>query len=207
MKKQTDTTNILLVGVGGQGIILASEILCETAMLAGYDVKKSEVHGMSQRGGAVNSHVRFGKKIFSPLIPTGQAQFLVAMEKLEALRWEHYLEPGGVIVVNDFRLDPLAVSNGKVSYAEDVIERLRAGNRRTVIAADCAAKAVEAGDIRSMNTVILGMLSKCLPFKLEHWQAALEDHIKKKMLEVNLRSFHSGRDLGSGVRVSKPEAG
>ena len=207
MKKQTDTTNILLVGVGGQGIILASEILCETAMLAGYDVKKSEVHGMSQRGGAVNSHVRFGKKIFSPLIPTGQAQFLVAMEKLEALRWEHYLEPGGVIVVNDFRLDPLAVSSGKVSYAEDVIERLRAGNRRTVIAADCAAKAVEAGDIRSMNTVILGMLSKCLPFKLEHWQAALEDHIKKKMLEVNLRSFHSGRDLGSGVRVSKPEAG
>ena len=207
MKKQTDTTNILLVGVGGQGIILASEILCETAMLAGYDVKKSEVHGMSQRGGAVNSHVRFGKKIFSPLIPAGQAQFLVAMEKLEALRWEHYLEPGGVIVVNDFRLDPLAVSSGKVSYAEDVIERLRAGNRRTVIAADCAAKAVEAGDIRSMNTVILGMLSKCLPFKLEHWQAALEDHIKKKMLEVNLRSFHSGRDLGSGVRVSKPEAG
>ncbi len=207
MKKQTETTNILLVGVGGQGIILASEILCKAAMLAGYDVKKSEVHGMSQRGGAVNSHVRFGKKIFSPLIPAGQARFLVAMEKLEALRWEHYLEPGGVIVVNDFRLDPLAVSSGKASYAEDVIERLRAANYRRVIAADCAAKAVEAGDIRTMNTVILGMLSKCLPLKLEHWQAALEDHIKKKMLEVNLRSFQSGRDLASGVRASQPEAG
>ena len=207
MKKFKNITNILLVGVGGQGIILAAEIICEAAILAGHDVKKSEVHGMSQRGGAVNSHVRFGKKVFSPLIPLGQTHFLVAMEKLEALRWEHCLAPGGVIVVNDFRLEPVLVASGKVSYAEDAIERLAARNDRRVIVIDGAAKALEAGDLRTMNTVILGVLSCCLPFGKQHWQAALESQVKKNMLEVNLRAFEAGRSLGGCVSPLKTEDG
>lgn len=199
MKAQEEVTNILLVGVGGQGIILASEILCAAAMQAGYDVKKSEVHGMSQRGGAVNSHVRFGKKVFSPLIPAGRTHILVAMEKLEALRWAHHLAPGGVIVVNDFRLDPVSVSSGKASYAGDAVERLRAADDRRVIVADGAAGALEAGDLRTMNTLILGVLSNCLPFARKHWQAAIGAHVKKNMLEVNKRAFETGRSLGGCV--------
>ncbi|MFC1614585.1 indolepyruvate oxidoreductase subunit beta [Gemmatimonadota bacterium] len=195
MKKEKEITNILLVGVGGQGIILASEILCEAAMQAGYDVKKSEVHGMSQRGGSVNSHVRFGKKVCSPLIPAGQTHFLVAMEKLEALRWEHQLIPGGVIVVNDFRLDPVSVSSGKAVYTDNAIECLNTADGRRVIVSNAVTRAVEAGDLRTMNSVILGALSNFLPFSLQHWKAALDKHVKQHMLEVNRRAFEAGRSL------------
>ncbi|MEA2063766.1 MAG: indolepyruvate oxidoreductase subunit beta, partial [Gemmatimonadota bacterium] len=178
MNHDTGITNVLLAGVGGQGIILASEVLCQAALIEGLDVKKSEVHGMSQRGGAVNSHVRFSQgKVFSPLIPAGQARFLVAMEKLEALRWEHFLAPGGTILVNDFRLDPASVACGKVSYTDDAIGRLRAKHADRVIVADGPALALEAGNPRVMNTVILGLLSNYLPFSLEHWQEALADKI------------------------------
>jgi indolepyruvate ferredoxin oxidoreductase, beta subunit len=195
MKKENEITNILLVGVGGQGIILASEILCEAAMQAGYDVKKSEVHGMSQRGGSVNSHVRFGKKVCSPLIPAGRTHFLVAMEKLEALRWERQLIPGGVIVVNDFRLDPVSVSSGKAVYTDNAIECLDTANGRRVIVANAVTMALEAGDLRTMNTVILGALSNLLPFSLQHWKAALDKHVNKHMLEVNRRAFEAGKSL------------
>ena len=200
MKKEKEVTNILMAGVGGQGIILASEILCEVALRAGYDVKKSEVHGMSQRGGAVNSHVRFGHKVYSPLIPSGQTDLLVALEKLEALRWEHHLKPDGLILVNDFRLDPVLVASGKATYTEDVIERLAAANDRRVITTKAAARAVEIGDLRTMNTVVLGVLSNFLPFTMEHWQAALKSHVKKKMLEINRKAFETGRAFGNKYR-------
>ena len=196
-------TNILIVGVGGQGILLASGILSEAALLAGHDVKKSEVHGMSQRGGAVNSHVRFGPKIFSPLIPAGQAQFVVALEKLEALRWAHYLVPGGTMVVNDFRLDPAAVTIGKLPYPEDVIGQLKSLQDCRVIVVDGPALSIQAGDIRTMNTVILGALSSLLELSEEHWHKAIEERIAKKdLLQINTSAFELGRQVDQDGKKS-----
>lgn len=189
-------TNILIVGVGGQGILLASEILSETALLAGYDVKKSEVHGMSQRGGAVNSHVRFGQKIFSPLVPFGQAQFIVALEKLEALRSADYLAPGGTIIVNDFRLDPATVTIGKLSYPEDLIQRLQSRQDCRVIVVDGPGLSRQAGDLRTMNMVILGALSSLLELSEEFWHKGMEKRItKKNLLQINTRAFELGRQM------------
>jgi len=196
-------TNILIVGVGGQGILLASEILSETALLAGYDVRKSEVHGMSQRGGAVNSHVRFGPKVFSPLIPAGHAQFVVALEKLEALRWVHYLVPGGTMIVNDFRLDPATVTIGKLSYPEDVIGRLQSLQDCRVIVVDGPALSFQAGDIRTMNTVILGALSGLLELSEEYWYKSIKGHItKKSLLQINNRAFELGRQAAQSGNKS-----
>lgn len=186
-------TNVLIVGVGGQGILLASEVLSEAALIAGLDVKKSEVHGMSQRGGAVNSHVRFGAEVHSPIIPAGQAQYVVALEKLEGLRASGLLAPGGTMLVNDFRLDPATVTTGNLSYPEDAVERLRAGLEGKVVAIDGPALSVQAGDLRTMNTVLLGALSNFLDFTREQWKQAMERHIRPKLLEINARAFELGQ--------------
>ena len=194
MSGSESVTNILMVGVGGQGIMLASEILSETALLAGYDVTKSEVHGMSQRGGSVNSHVRFGPEVFSPLIPAGQAHFVVALEKLEALRWAGYLVPGGTMIVNDFRLDPVTVTTGKLTYPEDVIERLKGLQDCRVRVVDGQALSVQAGDLRTMNTVVLGALSSMMELSVECWYKAMEERItRKNLLQINTRAFEFGR--------------
>ncbi|HUU26900.1 MAG TPA: indolepyruvate oxidoreductase subunit beta [archaeon] len=194
------TTNVLIVGVGGQGILLASEVLSKAALLAGFDVKKSEVHGMSQRGGEVNSHVRFGHKVFSPLIPTGQAHFLVAMEKLEALRWSFYLAPAGIMIVNDFRLDPASVASGKTTYPEDAIQRLARSYNRRLVVIDGPEKSVQAGDLRTMNTVVLGALSRFVDLPEEYWLEGLKEHVRKDLIEVNRRAF----DLGRQAVLYKP---
>jgi indolepyruvate ferredoxin oxidoreductase, beta subunit len=188
-----EITNVLIVGVGGQGILLASEVLSKTALLSGCDVKKSEVHGMSQRGGTVNSHVRFGRQVFSPIIPAGEAHILVALEKLEALRWVHYLAPGGAIVVNDFRLDPISVISGKIPYAADAIDRLRLNGSRRLVVVDGTRRALEAGDLRTMNVVILGALSRFLDFPEESWHKGLAEHVKADFIEINRRAFEIGR--------------
>lgn len=186
------TTNVLIVGVGGQGILLASEVLSRVALLAGLDVKKSEVHGMSQRGGTVNSHVRFGPEVHSPIIPEGAADVLVSLEKLEALRWIGFLSAKGSVVVNDFRLDPVSVATGKIPYTENTIELLRSNGRRLVVV-DGVRKALDAGDLRTMNVVVLGALSRLLDFPEELWQRALEEQVKPRFIEVNRRAFEFGR--------------
>lgn len=191
--------NVLIVGVGGQGILLASEVLSKAAMIAGLDVKKSEVHGMSQRGGSVNSHIRFGEEVHSPLIPDGQADFVLALEKLEALRWEGFLRSGGTMIVNDLRIDPASVATGRAEYEKDIIARLEnmsaSENGTRVIVAEATSLALKAGDLRAINMVLLGTLSACLDFTDDVWRAAMAEHIKPEFMELNLKAFNLGRSI------------
>ena len=190
-------TNVLVVGVGGQGILLASEVLSEVALIAGLDVKKSEVHGMSQRGGAVNSHIRFGQVVHSPIIPAGQAEYIVALEKLEGLRAVTLLSSGGTMLVNEFRLDPATVTTGNLVYPDDAAERLSGLLKDRAVALDGPALSVEAGDLRTMNTVMLGALSNLLNFTPDQWSQAMERHIKPRLLEMNTKAFELGRTAGA----------
>ena len=191
--------NVLIVGVGGQGILLASEVLSKAAVIAGLDVKKSEVHGMSQRGGSVNSHIRFGEEVHSPLIPDGQADFVLALEKLEALRWEGFLRTGGTMIVNNLRIDPASVATGRAEYEKDIIARLEnmsaSENGTRVIVADATSLALKAGDLRAINMVLLGTLSTCLDFDDDVWHAAMAEHIKPQFMELNLKAFNLGRSI------------
>ena len=183
--------NVSLVGVGGQGILLTSDILALAAMHAGLDVKKSEIHGMSQRGGSVISQVRFGEKVHSPIIPDGASDILVSFERTEALRWAHLAKPGAKIVVNDMERIPVTVSSGLQPPAKDVAQRLAAYPGLMLIAANPLAE--QAGNLRAANVVVMGALSTLVPFDEEHWQAAMRERIPAKLLDVNLRAFALGR--------------
>lgn len=183
--------NVSLVGVGGQGILLTSDILALAAMHAGFDVKKSEIHGMSQRGGSVISQVRFGTKVFSPIIPDGESDILVSFERTEALRYAHLAKPGAKILVNDMERIPVTVSSGLQPAAQDVDQRLAAYPGRMLL--DANPLAVQAGNLRTANLVIVGALSTLVPFDEHHWQAAMRERIPAKLLDVNLRAFDLGR--------------
>jgi len=185
---------IFLAGVGGQGIILASEILCEAFLIGGYDVKKSEVHGMAQRGGAVTTHVRYGKKVFSPLIEPGTADLLLAFEKLEALRFLHVLAPGGAAVVNAQEILPPSVATGRERYPERVAERLRAAVPRTYLV-DALAAALSLHEVRTVNLVLVGAASPLLPLPAERFEDAIRTRLPEKIVEVNLSAFRAGRAL------------
>jgi indolepyruvate ferredoxin oxidoreductase beta subunit len=187
-------TNILLVGVGGQGILLASEILAETFMLAGFDVKKSEIHGMSQRGGSVVSHVRFGREVFSPTVPEGEGDILFGFELLEAYRALPLLRPGAKVVVNDYRIAPPSVLLGQAAYPDDLAERIRARFADTLLV-DGLHLAQQAGDARAANTVLLGAVSTRLAIDEPVWQQALQKMVPKKALDVNRKAFAMGRAL------------
>lgn len=187
-------TNILLVGVGGQGILLASEILAETFMLAGFDVKKSEIHGMSQRGGSVVSHVRFGREVFSPTVPEGEGDILFGFELLEACRALPLLRPGAKVVVNDYRIAPPAVLLGQTSYPEDLAGQIRE-RFADFLLVDGLHLAQQAGDPRAANTVLLGAISKRLAVDEAVWLQALEKMVPKKVLELNRAAFAMGRAL------------
>jgi indolepyruvate ferredoxin oxidoreductase beta subunit len=187
-------TNILLVGVGGQGILLASEILAETFMLAGFDVKKSEIHGMSQRGGSVVSHVRFGREVFSPTVPEGEGDILFGFELLEAYRALPLLRPGAKVVVNDYRIAPPSVLLGQASYPAELAEQIRARFADTLLV-DGLHLAQQAGDARAANTVLLGAVSTRLAIDESVWQQALLNMVPKKVLEVNRKAFAMGRAL------------
>ncbi len=187
-------TNILLVGVGGQGILLASEILSETFMLAGFDVKKSEIHGMSQRGGSVVSHVRYGKEVFSPIVPEGEGDILFGFELMETFRSLPLLKQGGKVVVNDLRIPPPSVLMGQEAYPEGLVDRIRA-EFPDVLLVDGQNLATEAGNPRAANTVLLGAVSKRLDIAEEFWLAALEKMVPKKAFTVNLKAFTLGRSL------------
>ncbi len=194
------TTNVLLTGVGGQGIITASSVLCQACRLAGWQVKKSEVHGMSQRGGSVDSFVRFSpdEPVFSPLIPDGEVDVLLAFEPLEAVRQVLQTRPGAVVLVEERVLPPVTVSTGPYQYPEDAIERLMATGR-TVKVIPAFEHAAGLGEPRAANTVMLGALSAMLDLPAEVWEQALRAGLKPKAVEVNLKAFEDGRSFsGTG---------
>ncbi len=184
-------TNILLVGVGGQGTILASKILCYAALDQGYQVKMSEIHGMAQRGGSVVTQVRMGDQVFSPVIDPGEADMIVAFEQLEAYRWTHFLKPGGVLIVNDQKIVPLPVLIGAAAYPGSVLADLEQKVSRFV-ALPALNLATEAGNSKSTNVVLMGALARFMNFPQEVWQKALEEKIPAKLLEVNRRAFEAG---------------
>lgn len=189
-----EQANFLLVGVGGQGILTAGDILAGLGLRAGYDVKKSEVHGMSQRGGAVNSHVRFGRTVYSPLIAQGEADFLLAFEMLESLRWVRFLHPRSIVLVNDERLPPLAVTSGGARYPEPgEIHRELAGRAGEVFFIEGARLAQDLGNPRVANVVLLGALSNFLPFSTELWEQVIEERVPARYFELNRQAFYLGR--------------
>lgn len=187
-----DITNILLVGVGGQGILLASEILSETFMLAGFDVKKSEIHGMSQRGGSVVSHVRFGQEVFSPIVPEGEGDVLFGFELMETCRALPLLRPGARVIANDLQIPPPAVLSGAQTYPQDLPEVIRA-RFPDFLLVDGQHLAEQAGNPRTANTVLLGAVSRRLEIDGTFWQQALEKMVPKRFLEENLKAFELGR--------------
>ncbi len=186
------TMNVSLVGVGGQGILLTSDILAKTAALAGLDVKKSEIHGMAQRGGSVISQVRFGEKVYSPIIPDGTSDLLVSFERLEALRWRHLLAPEGKVLINDMNMTPVTVSSGQQAEVTDLDERLRA-EYPSALYVDALAVAKEVGNTRTMNMVLAGALSVLTPFSAELWHQAMQERIPAKLVDMNLKAFEAGR--------------
>lgn len=192
------TTNILIVGVGGQGTLLTSRIVGNLALNIGYDVKMSEVHGMAQRGGSVVTHVRFGSKVSSPLIEEGQADIILAFEKLEAYRWVNYLRDDGIMIVNDQQIDPMPVIMGTAAYPEDIPNKLssRCGQLVLVNALEMAEK---IGNIRVVNTVLLGVLAGFLEIEVEAWLKSIEENVPQKTIEVNKSAFISGYNLQQGL--------
>jgi indolepyruvate ferredoxin oxidoreductase beta subunit len=188
------TTSVVFVGVGGQGILLASTIVAKAAMEAGYQVKTNEVHGMAQRGGSVIAHVRYGTEVFSPMVPEGTADALGALEQIEALRYAHYTNPDGLAVVNATSVVPVTVSSGAAIYPEDVADRLRRAFPRLVYF-NAGKKALELGNIRAANIVLLGALSKGFDLPQEAWEGAIASSVKEKQRDLNLRAFEIGRNV------------
>lgn len=187
-------TNVLIVGVGGQGVLLASEVLSETAMRAGLDVKKSEVHGMSQRGGVVSSHIKFGPKVYSPIVPYGQADILISFEQAEALRAVDWVKRDGLVATSKTKLVPPIATSGKVKYPDDPVAGLKkkAGN---VIAIDADKIALEMGNPRLVNILLLGIVSTRLDFNVSIWEEAIKARVKAKFVDLNLKAFARGRKL------------
>jgi indolepyruvate ferredoxin oxidoreductase beta subunit len=190
--------NILIAGVGGQGVLLTSKIIAEAALLQGLDVKQSEVHGMAQRGGAVTTHIRYGEKVYSPLIEPGGADLLVAFEKIEALRFAHYLAPGGVVVANRQEIHPPSVLRGLERYPADVDARLHAVTDR-VFLVDALASALALKEVRAVNVVMVGAASHFLPLPVQAYEDALRLRLPAKLLDANLAAFRAGRDLLKGA--------
>ena len=186
------TTNLLISGVGGQGVILASYVLSQAAMAEGYDIKQSEVHGMSMRGGSVTSHLRFGDKVWSPLITPGTADILLSFESLEALRYVHWLRPGGLVVYNPLHVNPSPVAAGLAEYPANIDERIKAAWPR-VQAVDANALAEEAGTLKAVNVVMLGAVSCSLPFAAETFETIIRRVVPPKTVEANLKAFELGR--------------
>lgn len=187
----SETKNVLIVGVGGQGVITASEILSKVGMVSGYDVKKSEIHGMSQRGGSVSSHIRFNKKkVYSPVTPKGEVDYLLSFEKLEGLRWVDFLKEDGLAIVNDYRWDPMPVSSGKMEYTPEVVEKIK--ERKKSIIYKATEDATELGNIRVTNMILLGTLARQLPFEVDVWHSVIKERFPEKFVEINIKAFKHG---------------
>jgi indolepyruvate ferredoxin oxidoreductase beta subunit len=183
--------NILLAGVGGQGILLASEVLSEVMLMAGLDVKKNEIHGMSQRGGSVVSHVRYGDKVYSSIIPEGEVDILFSFEMLETCRYLPLLRQNGQVIINNWKIAPPSVALGKQAYPENLTENIRQQFPNTKVV-DGLDLALEAGNAKTVNTVLLGALSNVLDFDRELWLTALRKMIPERLLDINMKAFELG---------------
>ena len=188
-----ETKNVMIVGVGGQGSLLASKLLGRLLLSKGYDIKVSEVHGMSQRGGSVVTYVRYGEKVYSPIIDQGEADFIVSFELLEAARWTEYLKPGGKIIVNTQQINPMPVIIGAAQYPENLVEKMQSAGI-TVDALDALSLAEQAGSAKAVNIVLMGHLSRNFDFTEEEWMDALEKSVAPKFLEMNKKAFQLGRN-------------
>jgi indolepyruvate ferredoxin oxidoreductase beta subunit len=191
-----ETKNIMIVGVGGQGSLLASKLLGHLLMSQGYDVKVSEVHGMSQRGGSVVTYVRYGDKVFSPVIDKGEADYIVSFEILEAARWLPFLKKDGQIVTNTQQIDPMPVITGAAEYPSDLVNKLKATGAK-VDALDCLSLAEEAGSAKAVNIVLLGRLSHYFDLPEDAWMKSLEANVPAKFLEMNKKAFELGKNFGA----------
>ena len=194
--------DILMVGVGGQGTILASDILGEVAIAAGYDVKKTDTLGMAQRGGSVISHVRIADQVRSPLVKDGEADFIIGFEKLEAARWSPFLKPDGLIVINNQAIPPLSVALGTNKYPDDteIIDILKQKTDRIYLV-DGLEKVQKLGDNRTLNIFMLGYISNFLPFEHQLWQDCITARLPQKVLSININAFEIGRKETSNVNI------
>ena len=190
---ENKTTNILVAGVGGQGVIMASDIMAEVFLESGFDVKKSEVHGMAMRGGIVTSHFRFGQKVYSPLIRQGEVDLLFAFEHLEALRWINHLRATGQVVLNDHRINPPMVNSGEMEYPKDIPETIQSKVKKVYLVKGTQI-AAHIGDPRAANVVLLGAVSKLFAVGEELWLNAILKYLPVKVHELNRKAFAAGRD-------------
>lgn len=188
------TKNVLFVGVGGQGIILASKILSSSLLDAGYDVKMSEVHGMAQRGGNVVTQVRYGDEVYSPIVGKGQADVILCFEKVEALRWLDYLKDGGKLIVNDYEIPSSTVLSGIEEYPKNIFESIKAVVKDVTII-NAAQEATDIGNIKAQNIILLGSMVQALGLQDISFEKAIKENIKEKFLDLNLQAFEKGKDL------------
>ena len=187
------TKNIMIVGVGGQGTLLTSRILGGLALKGSYDVKLSEVHGMAQRGGSVVTFVRYGEKVWEPIVEEGQADVLIAFEKLEALRYSHFLKPDGALVVNEQEIDPMPVVIGAAKYPKGILENLEKNHK--VYRIDAMAEAKKLGNSRVFNVIVLGMAAQHMDFTREQWISVIEQCVPEKTIEINKKAFEVGYSI------------
>ena len=194
--------DILMVGVGGQGTVLASDILGDVALAMGLDVKKTDTLGMAQRGGSVTSHLRIGKKVWSPLISPKEADILLAFEKLEAARWVNYIKPDGIVIINNLAIPPLSISLGTQKYPDDkdIIKSFKQRTTR-IHMLDGTKEAGDIGDVRTLNVFMLGFLSVLVPISIGHevWQQGISRHLPEKLLGMNMRAFERGREIAKNA--------
>ena len=188
-----ETKNIMIVGVGGQGSLLASKLLGRILLMKGYDVKVSEVHGMSQRGGSVVTYVRFGDKVYSPIVDQGEADFIVSFELLEAARWTSYLKKTGRIITNTQQINPMPVITGAAQYPGSLVDKME-NSGIAVEAVNALELAEQAGSAKAVNLVLMGRLSQYFDFTLDDWQQAIRESVPEKFFEMNLKAFALGRN-------------
>ncbi len=191
-----ETKNIMIVGVGGQGSLLASKLLGKLLLTKGYDIKVSEVHGMSQRGGSVVTYVRFGDKVYSPIIDKGEADFIVSFELLEAARYTEYLKPDGKIITNTQQINPMPVITGAAQYPSDLAEKIKSKGIN-ITAVDALSLAEEAGSAKAVNIVLMGILSAYFDFTEDEWDKAIESSVPEKFLELNKKAFKLGKNAAT----------
>lgn len=189
-----ETKSIMIVGVGGQGSLLASRIIGNVLLSQGYDVKVSEVHGMSQRGGSVVTYVKYGDKVYSPVIERGEADIIVSFELLEAARWVSYLKKGGHLITSTQTLDPMPVITGAAEYPSDIVEKIKALGV-DIIAADALSLAEQAGNAKASNVVLMGLIASKMSFDDEVWRDAVKQCVPEKFLELNLKAFELGKNM------------
>lgn len=190
-----ETKNIMIVGVGGQGTLLTSRVLGGVLEKEGYDIKLSEVHGMAQRGGSVVTFVRYGERVYEPIVEEGRADILIAFERLEALRYAHFLKKDGVLIVNDQRIDPMPVTIGKEEYPEGIIDKLKDKGLNMVVV-DAMDEALDLGNPRVFNVIILGVMARHMDIDEDIWKEVIRSTVPEKTIDINIRAFERGLDLG-----------